>query len=371
MMAQALPAGRGSLPAEATRFLQRARLLDATAETVAELGYAGASIDAIRSRAGVSARTFYEHFASKEEAVGWAFDAAASYALPRVLGAIRGQREWAAGLDAALTTYLAIVDCDRAWARLCLVELPGSVRTRRRQRLEPLIAELPAGAPVPARDAIAAVDGVLRERLIDGVPRLQALREELLALLLSPTLGPAGVRRLLERPPTRPAEVDPLGRARRIAELIEQLPTGAPSLEVELQAADAERDGPALWRAVLAFHDLRSRGRPFDWRLERLALDGLEAASFFGLPVRAMGNGAASEWLVPSPAQRCLRFVAEHPGCSGQDVRQALGIAHLSQVSRLLAALRREGLVVSRRRGGRANAWEITAAGRAALQSQK
>ena len=39
-----LPAGRGSLPVEATRFLQRARILDATAQAVAQDGYAATSV---------------------------------------------------------------------------------------------------------------------------------------------------------------------------------------------------------------------------------------------------------------------------------------------------------------------------------------
>jgi AcrR family transcriptional regulator len=45
----------------------RARLLDAAAEAFSDQGYAGASIDAIASRAGVTGGAFYKHFASKAE----------------------------------------------------------------------------------------------------------------------------------------------------------------------------------------------------------------------------------------------------------------------------------------------------------------
>ena len=58
------------------------------------------------------------------------------------------------------------------------------------------------------------------------------------------------------------------------------------------------------------------------------------------------------------PGERVLRYVAEHPGCSGQEIRQALGFAHLPQVSRVLHALSDEGLVARRAPRGRANAWE-------------
>jgi AcrR family transcriptional regulator len=45
----------------------RARLLDAAAEVFSEQSYAGASIDAIASRAGVTGGALYKHFASKAE----------------------------------------------------------------------------------------------------------------------------------------------------------------------------------------------------------------------------------------------------------------------------------------------------------------
>ena len=161
-------AGRArSLPAEATRWLQRARILDATARAVAEEGYGDTSADRIRRRAGVSSRTFYEHFADKQEAVLWAFDAAATYAAPRIVAAFAEQDAWAAGVDAALQTYLAIMDCDRAWAVLCLVELPGAAtgraaRCAARTAGGGAVAGGPRGIARSAADVVAAVEGVVR-----------------------------------------------------------------------------------------------------------------------------------------------------------------------------------------------------------------
>jgi AcrR family transcriptional regulator len=356
-----LPAGRGSLPSEATHFLQRARILDATAHAVASGGYGSTSTERICRRAGVSSRTFYEHFTGKEDAVLWAFDAAASYAVPRIVAAFRAQEEWAAGVDAALGAYLAIMDCDHAWAVLCLVELPGvatDVAARRRVLLAPLVAALSAGhsadGPISPSDVIAAIDGVLRERLLrDAAAPLLELRGELLMLALCPYLGRQRASGWLERtaePP--PAPVD-LERATRATELVGASATTA-ALQRLVDEAIAERDGPALWRVVLGLHERRGRGEVVPWWLERRVLDGLAEASFFGMPVDDM---EAQGWGPPTPAQRVLRFVAEHPGCSGQEIRQALGFTHLSQVSRVLNALAEEGLVARRRPRGRANAW--------------
>ena len=357
-----LPAGHGSLPAEATRFLQRARILDATAQTVAEDGYGATSADRIRRRAGVSSRTFYEHFTDKQDAVLWAFDAAATYAVPRIVAAFAEQDAWAVGADAALQTYLAIMDCDRAWAVLCLVELPGvatGVSERREALLAPLMAALsapvPAGALVPAADVVAAVDGVVRERLLrDQEADLQGLRPELLALALSPYVGAERAQGFIDREPAVPCASVDLTRAGRAAELVDG---PADALAALVEEAVAQQDGPALWRVVLGLHDRRARGEAVPWQLERRVLDGLAQASFFGMPVRDM---EAAGWGPPTPRERVLRYVAAHPGCSGQEIRVALGFAHLSQVTRVLHALRDERLVARRAPRGRANAWVAT-----------
>jgi AcrR family transcriptional regulator len=358
-----LPAGRGSLPVEATRFLQRARILDATAQAVAQDGYAATSADRIRRRAGVSSRTFYEHFTDKQDAALWAFDAAATYAVPRIIAAFAAQDAWAAGVDAALQTYLAIMDCDRAWAVLCVVELPGvatGAGERREALLVPLMAALseaqPTGSLVPAGDVVAAVDGVVRDRLLrDEQADLQGLRPELLGLALSPYMGAERARGFIERAPAVSVASVDLARAQRAAELVEAVPPGG-ELGALVEEAVAERDGPALWRVVLGLHARRSRGEPVPWRLERRVLDALAQASFFGMPVRDM-EGAG--WEPPTARERVLRHVAAHPGSSGQEIRRALGFTHLSQVSRVLLALQDEGLIARRESRGRANAWVV------------
>jgi DNA-binding MarR family transcriptional regulator len=60
-----------------------------------------------------------------------------------------------------------------------------------------------------------------------------------------------------------------------------------------------------------------------------------------------------------------LRHIAAHPGCGNVDVANAIGVAHESQMSRLLRRLADDGLAESRREG-RSHAWGLTERGAAA-----
>lgn len=66
---QALPRHRHDLTREQVRRSQSGRILFATAQVVAERGYAGATVLEIARRAGVSRKTFYELFEDKEGAL--------------------------------------------------------------------------------------------------------------------------------------------------------------------------------------------------------------------------------------------------------------------------------------------------------------
>jgi AcrR family transcriptional regulator len=333
MDAAPLPRGRGSLPPAATAFLVRARILDATARVVAERGYAAASVEAIRRRAGVSRRAFYTHFADKDDAVVAAFDAAAAYALPRLLDAFRGAPDWAGAIDAAVAAYLALIDCDGAWATLCVVELPGAGRRAMAHRdaaLARLSDEL--GPSADLHGIIAALDVQLRPRLAG-----KGLNAD-----------PGFLR-------------DAAARATAIAETLRTGDWAA--ARAALEHAAQRGDGPVLARALLVLRE-RDGGRddpPHD--LEPLVLDALPSASFFGLPLEALSRGEPGPWSEPSPALRCLRRLHEHPGATAVQLRDATGIGHLSTVTRQLSRLAAAGLV--RRDDGiaRPHRWRCTEAG--------
>lgn len=334
MPAVPLPEGRGSLPPAATAFLQRARILDATARTVAQQGYAGASVEEIRRRAGVSRRTFYAHFGGKEDAVVAAFDAVVAYVLPRLVEAFRGAADWAGAIDATVAAYLALAECDGAWAAFCVVELPGAGRRAMAQRdaaMARLAEEL--GPSADLHGIIAALDVQLRARLGEEVQGAD----------------PRFLR-------------DAAARAAAVAEAT--YGGDWASARAALGRAVSRGDGPVLYRALLALDEHgHQRGPAPPEDLERLILDALPRASFFGLPLDTLSRGEPGPWSVPSVALRCLRHVCEHPGATASEMRAALGLSHLSTVTRQLNRLADAGLLERGDRRGASHRWHCTEAG--------
>jgi DNA-binding MarR family transcriptional regulator len=87
-------------------------------------------------------------------------------------------------------------------------------------------------------------------------------------------------------------------------------------------------------------------------------------------PPAAVPSGASARpTLLSRLSSSCLRFLAEHDGASGSGVRDGLGVRHLSQASRLLARLERDGLLEKQSRG-RENHWHLTARGQEVLHEQ-
>ena len=84
---------------------------------------------------------------------------------------------------------------------------------------------------------------------------------------------------------------------------------------------------------------------------------------------RAAGAPVVRSRVATPLERRALAYLAAQPGSSGEQVRAALSVRHFSQVSRLLARLQREELVVRspRRSPGRRNAWRFTPLGERAL----
>src|ERR1700750_933600 len=62
-----LPRGLHGLDREVVEASQRSRLVEAVGRAVADKGYGAATIDDIVRGAGVSKKTFYEHFRDKED----------------------------------------------------------------------------------------------------------------------------------------------------------------------------------------------------------------------------------------------------------------------------------------------------------------
>src|SRR3954454_10930364 len=70
-----LPRGRHAAPRAVVAESQRERMLVAMADATASKGYGNVAVADVIERAGVSRRSFYEHFANKEECFLAAYDA--------------------------------------------------------------------------------------------------------------------------------------------------------------------------------------------------------------------------------------------------------------------------------------------------------
>ena len=73
-----LPRGSHGLDRDVVEASQRTRLLEAVGRAVAERGYAAATIDDVVRRAGVSKKTFYDHFADKQDCFLAAYESSRS-----------------------------------------------------------------------------------------------------------------------------------------------------------------------------------------------------------------------------------------------------------------------------------------------------
>jgi AcrR family transcriptional regulator len=203
------PRGRHRLPPEVIARSQRERLLDAAVRTVAEKGYAAATVGDLTGEAGVSRTTFYELFEDKEACFLTAYDNAVDSLVRRVLAAYESEQRWPDRARAGLEALLAALAEEPALARLSLVDIgsagPAAQRRYRTavQRLTPLFDEgrdfAPNGRNLPpntSRMAIGGVTGLISdELLIDRAAELPSLLSDVLFATLVPYIGPEAAAR--------------------------------------------------------------------------------------------------------------------------------------------------------------------------------
>jgi AcrR family transcriptional regulator len=118
-----LPSGRHGLLPSFVAANQRERILSAVAQATAELGYTDMSVEAIIARAGVSRRTFYEHFKNKEDAFLAAYDATVQQLARHVRRAYLQQATALARLRAGIGAYLQFLASEPEIARMGIVEV--------------------------------------------------------------------------------------------------------------------------------------------------------------------------------------------------------------------------------------------------------
>ena len=296
---------RASFARDQVDEIQRARVLAALGEVVAERGAGGTTVAHIVARAGVSRRTFYELFADREECFLAAFDQAVERAGARVVPAFAGPGRWRERVRAGLVAGLGFLDEEPELGALCVVHALGAgprALERRAAVVRALIGAVEEGGAQPckgrgaperlvAEGVVGAVLAVLHTRLSEqsGGP-LSGLAGPLMGMIVLPYLGPA--------------------------------------------AAERERRRPAPKRAV-------AKRRP-------AGEDPLK-----GLDMRLTYRTV-----------RVLMAISGTPGASNRQVGDAGGIADQGQTSKLLQRLEHLGLIENAGRGGlgkgEPNAWRLT-----------
>lgn len=208
-----LPRGRHGLPRRFIVHNQRERMLLAVAEAVAEQGFATTTVADIIARARLSRRTFYEHFADKEECFLAAYDTVVEQLLAAVGQAYEQAEGWTQKVHDGLETFLAYLAAEPAFARMCIVEVVAAGVEARGRRdaamrvfvdfLEPGRAEAPRGVAVPALAAEVVVGGIyeiIYARLQrDAADELVEMLPELLYCALLPYIGHRAAERAVAR----------------------------------------------------------------------------------------------------------------------------------------------------------------------------
>ena len=112
-----LPRGAHGLDPGVVAASQRTRLLEAVGRAVAEKGYAAATIDDIVRGAGVSKKTFYDHFSDKLDCFLAAYEAASDELLARLREAQSSPEGWLERTRAGIVAYLRWLAAEPALAR--------------------------------------------------------------------------------------------------------------------------------------------------------------------------------------------------------------------------------------------------------------
>ena len=192
-----LPAGRHGLPREFVAENQRERLLNGVVEAVAEHGYNATTIGAITEAAGISRRTFYEHFRDKEGCFLAAYEMIDEHVCVSMLDAADPAAPWPEQVEDRLAALLDVLARDLAVARFYLTEplaAGGEIAARYRDAMQQLAETLrppdgPSGLNAEIRDQalMGGIATLIARRLNAGeAQRLPELLPDLTALVQRP-----------------------------------------------------------------------------------------------------------------------------------------------------------------------------------------
>lgn len=167
-----LPRGSQALPREQVAADQLQRLLSAMIDSVGEKGYRATTISDLVGRAGVSRKTFYEHFANKQECLLATFDVIAEDGRHRAISAYEAADGLHDGVEAAIKALFEATIDNPDSARLNMVEIAaaGPAGIERRERaadeyrrfVRGMLQRAPDDETVPEAVVRAVVGGLNR-----------------------------------------------------------------------------------------------------------------------------------------------------------------------------------------------------------------
>lgn len=196
-----LPPGRHGLSREFVAQNQRDRLVAGMIATVAEKGYRDATVSDVSAAAGVSRRTFYGYFSSKEDCYLGTYEIVARHLASASKAAGEGERSWALRVRAEIAGAMEFFSANPDLVRFYLQTPPRAgeaIAARYRRGAERVLAQLGAGAPSKAKkpnpDVLNAISGgmaalVVRKVEAGGGDRLADLVPDLTEVFLTPFLG--------------------------------------------------------------------------------------------------------------------------------------------------------------------------------------
>jgi AcrR family transcriptional regulator len=184
-------------------------------EVVSEHGVAGASVELVIARAGMSHRTFYERFAGLDECLVAIMDGAQAHVGALLSRSFEREGSWLDGMRSALAAMLQFFDSDPVLARVCLVEMMGGgpvVREHRERVFEAVrlllverieVEEVSHVSPLVKEGVLASVTGIINARLIvseraERVPLVELLGP-LMGIIVEPFMEEALIAREIER----------------------------------------------------------------------------------------------------------------------------------------------------------------------------
>jgi AcrR family transcriptional regulator len=217
-----LPAGRHGLTRSYVLGNQRDRIVGSVIDEVSETGYAGLTVRGVVERAGVSRRTFYEHFSNKQDVFLAVYDVVVERLAGDVRLAFATGRTYPQQVAFGLETFLGRLAHHPALAHVCIVEVlaagPDALvrRARALQTFCDLIRPSADGSrrvpPLAVEVAVGGIYEIVGAHVSRGDAHLlPSLCPELLEVMLIPFVGPrragseaAKARERLLTPPPAP-----------------------------------------------------------------------------------------------------------------------------------------------------------------------